>query len=62
MTILKRFQIAGTTVSIMENKQEIIIETDPESKKNREKIVEYLHEEGILEEILAGNTHWETKK
>jgi len=62
MTILKRFQVSGATVSILENESELTIEVSPEIRKNREKIIAYLQEEGILEEILCGNTHWEKSK
>lgn len=62
MTLLKRFRVAGTTVSLLESESDITLEISPESKKNKEKIIAYLHDEGILEEILAGNTNWEKKK
>jgi hypothetical protein len=62
MTLLKRFHVGGTTVSLLESDSDLTIEISPEYKKNREKIISYLHDEGILEEILAGNTNWEHKK
>lgn len=59
MKILKRFYLGGNTVSIIETENSIEIESPP--TLDNEKVKNYLESEGILEEILCGNTSFENQ-
>lgn len=58
MKILKRFYLRGIPVSVIETEGAIEIES-PTVLKNAE-VQKYLEDEGILEEILCGNLHFES--
>ena len=60
MRILKRLHILGHCVTIIETEHELDIEFPPKMKsKGKEVLKSYLEEEGFIEEICAGNTHFE---
>lgn len=55
MTVLFRSRILGHTISILETEHEIHIETPPDLDESQKQAIEnYLANEGILDEILAG--------
>lgn len=59
MTILLRFLVQGCTVTIFETKDEIDFEIlGIKSHEQTQAIKNYIIEEGILDEILAGNTQF----
>lgn len=63
MTILCRFKINGATVSVAETENDITIEVCGASSPAHERgIRTYIVEEGILDEILAGNAAFGEKK
>jgi hypothetical protein len=57
MTVLKRFQVFGKTVSLIETEESIELEVPSDTRKDS--IYKYLEDEGILEEILSGNRNFE---
>jgi hypothetical protein len=63
MTILLRLRVQGKTVSILETAAEIDIEVcGAGSQAQKKAIQEYIIEEGILDEVLAGNPQFPQTK
>ena len=60
MTILLRLRVFGEVVSIIEDETTVDLEIHgpegPGKKEKRQKIQEYLENEGILDAVLAGET------
>jgi hypothetical protein len=59
MKILHRLKINSRTVTVVESDHSIDIEiAGAQSKKEERAIIEYLENEAILDEILAGNSNF----
>lgn len=59
MTILHRLKINGKVLTITESDHSIEVEVAGAKNKDEEKaLLSYLEEEGVMDEILAGNLNF----